>query len=149
MLEGMKMEDVARTFDTIDMEAAASEITSQFSDIAQSAELAQPVLDEDRRIIFMNVSGTDVTGRSFDGMVAMFLGRRHIISVNVYFNEGVPGLADTFDAFVAGFTWHEGEQFVPHTSDLLQRVVVGALIGALVAGIITLIRRVRKAEKAA
>jgi len=144
-------------FSESDYQSSVQQKTAEYSELLTNATLEKPFVDKERNIIFMNIQLDVVNVGKVNGLVAMFLGKQGITQLNFYavsseYSRWLP----VFNSMIDSFQYDTAYAYDPVGAvkndspsifeGVLEKGVIGAITGGLIALIFSLFFRKKKKQ---
>lgn len=128
---------------------------AEYSELMSNASIDDPFVDKERNIIFINTEIDVVNIGKVRGLTAIFLGKESITQLNFYsikskYSENLP----TFNLIIDSFKYEQGYEYNKEEAKnndslsifegTIEKGVIGAITGGLIALIFGLFARLKK-----
>ena len=149
---------ITQTFESDKFSESVNEKIDEYSELMTNASLQDPFVDKERSIIFMNLEMDVVNVGKVKGLLAMFLGKSGITQLNFYsvkseYSENLLIFNQIIDSFSyeQGYEYNEKEakknDLLGIFEGVLEKGIIGAITGGLIALIFGLFSRSNKKEE--
>lgn len=149
---GATWEDIEKGFGAERLDSAKSEVADTLGDLVKNFDLQTPRIEREHNRIIQVISGQSggADATRFRGLTVLNLGRDRVIALHAYQQEqAFDAEMPVFAAVADSFRFAPGAEFLPEVPaprglGLVPSMMLGAVAGVIVAGVLVLVRAARR-----